>query len=202
VNDFDDESSNYSSADAEWRLTEHKDDNDERAKQIRYLDLKNLRVQNVGQKILDSALEAAKQDNATIDSLWNIFLDHIQSHLFAEEIARQIEDFKSELEVAIKKDCYPQLEKAALLQVKKEVREQVEKELTDEARKTLTPLIQSSIKNQLEKEFEFSLRPIIADKLKRDLEPSVREELREKLLKDPDFINEVRSELKKKILGI
>ena len=107
-----------------------------------------------------------------------IFREHIEAYAFAEEIARQIEFFKGDLQEAIKADCYPQLEKIAFNQVKKEVRENVEKQLIEEFRGQLTPIVRAAIYKQLEKEIDFSLRPIIYDKLKRELETEVREQLR------------------------
>jgi hypothetical protein len=200
--DDDYEGTDFSAADDAWNSGASNNARVEESKPPRYLDLKNSRIQNVGQKILDSSLSSAKQNSHSIDSLWRIFIEHIEAYAFAEEVARQIEQFKEDLQDAIKDDCYPELEKNAFDQVKKEVRERVEKQLIDEFRSQLTPVVRSAIHKQLEKEFEFSLRPTIADKLKRDLEPEVREQLRKDLLNDPVFDQQVRSELKKRILGI
>lgn len=200
--DDDYEGTDFSAADGAWNSGANNNSRVEESNPPRYVDLKNSRIQNVGQKMLDSALSSAKYNADYSDKLWRIFIQHIESYVFAEEVARQIEQFKQDLQDAIKDDCYPELEKNALDQVKKEVRERVEKQLIDEFRSQLTPVVRSAIHKQLEKEFEFSLRPAIADKLKRDLEPEVREQLRKDLLNDPVFDQQVRSELKKKILGI
>ena len=196
------EGDDFSASDAAWNSGAENNDKDEELKPPRYLDLTSSRIQDVGQKILDSALSSAKKNSDSIDSLWRTFMEHIEAYAFAEEVARQIELFKDDLQKAIKADCYPHLEKMALDQVKKEVREKVEKQLIEEFKTQLTPVVRAAIHKQLEKEFEFSLRPIIADKLKRDLEPEVREQLRKDLLNDPVFDQQVRTELKKKILGI
>ena len=201
-NDDDYDSLDYTASEEVWGLDQDHSKKLKEKSPMRYLDLSSLRVQNVGQKILDSALESSKEQYASIDSLWRIFIEHIEAYAFAEEISRQIEYVKVELEAEIKKDFYPQLEKKAYEDVKKEVRASVEKDLIAEMRSNLAPLVQNAITRQLEKEFEISLRPIIAEKLKRELEPEVRNQLKQEMLGDPKITEQVHAELKKRILGL
>ena len=89
-NHDDNEDFDNSHLDENW---ENYEDQDERDidRRIRYLDLTSLRVQDVGQRILDSALESAKNREFELNSLWEIFVDHIRDHIFAEEVSNQIQ---------------------------------------------------------------------------------------------------------------
>jgi hypothetical protein len=195
-----DDNLNYAASDDAWD-SEVGEEKTNDTSSPRYADLNNPRIQEVGQKMLDAALSAAKYRTDSLDALWRAFIEHIQGHVFAEEIARQIEQFKVELQNAIKRDCYPMIEKGAIEQIKIEIREKVEKQLILETRNTLTPIVRSAVQKQLEQEIEFSLRQILAQKIKRELEPVVREELRKELINDPILKEQVIIEIKKRIVG-
>jgi hypothetical protein len=54
------EGNDFSASDAAWTSNAEDNDTNKELKPPRYLDLRSLRIQNVGQKILDSALSSAE----------------------------------------------------------------------------------------------------------------------------------------------
>jgi hypothetical protein len=168
----------------------------------KYVDSRNPSVQNVGNKILNSAIEQSKEKSSPPNEYLQLSLDHIKEYEFAEIISKKFELYKLEVQQSIRDDCSAEFRSIALKEITKEVREEVESALKAEHTLKYRPIIERSVKIQLEKEFNISIKPGLTKKLREDLEREIKKSLKEELMKDPDFINEVRSDLKRIILGL
>lgn len=154
------------------------DDETHVRKKPKYIDYQNPSLRSVGQKILDSALSKADSNFASLDELWTVFIQHVRGYEFADLIALQFHEYKDEVVQSIKKDCYDELRKKAY----SELADEIEPEVREELRKQMADAVHSELYDEMRDE--------------------VKEIVRAELLDDPDLIQEVKDELKRKIIGL
>jgi hypothetical protein len=156
----------------------HEDEESRTVKKPKYIDNQNPALRSVGQRILDSALHEADQNYASLDELWMVFMRHVRGYEFADQIALQFQRHKDEVVQSIKNDCYDELRRVAY----SELRDQVKPQVLDELREELASTVRSELHKEMREEVKKSIR---AD-----------------LLSDAKLIQEVKDELKRRIVGL
>lgn len=167
-----------------------------------YIDSRHPNIQSLGRRVLANALKKSLDNYRSLDDLWNVFLNHIRKHEFAELISEQIDEIKNEITYSIRVDCEKELRAKVIDQVTKEVRSEVVVELRRKFREELSPVIENQVRERLADEMATGLKPDIVRRMRMELEPKIRSEIRGELLEDPVLRSQAIEEIKKRLLGL
>ena len=147
---------------------------------------------------LRTALRDSEEDYSNTAALWETFQNFVLRYQYGQFMDKVVGDAYSRIEASIRENEYESLRNKAVASLREAIRE----ELTDEIREELRP----SIETKLRLEMRSSVRATVVEQLNGELiekmRPAVEKQLREELMRNQEFIAEVKAEMQRKILGL
>lgn len=158
---------------------------------LRDFQLDNPALKPVAVMALQETLADALANTESLDAMWEVFR--------TEMIRRQYVHFTRELCQTTRSEVYARIvdKEYGLLRA-----EAVRRLLSDEHH-SLRAEARNQLKSELESDAQIAeLKQSIETRLEAELRPVVESSIRAELVANPHFIEEVKTELKKKILGL
>jgi len=160
------------------------------------------RFQAVTTRALRKALEHSEQFTSTTDDLWRTFRDHVLRHEHAVLIDALTDDMRREIRTAIEEEQGDLLRKRAVTELRDKLGAEVNERLRAELEAELRPRITAEIRQRLAAELEPQLRDGMIARLQSQLRGEVKDQLRVQLLEDEVFLESVKKELQRRVLGL
>lgn len=158
---------------------------------LRDFELENPALKPAAVMALQETLADALANTESLDAMWEVFR--------SEMVRRQYVHFTRELCQTTRSEVYARIvdKEYGLLRA-----EAVRRLLSDE-HDSLRAEALSKIKEKLESDAQIAeLRQSIQTRLETELRPVVEQSIRSDLMANPSFVEEVKAELKKRILGL
>jgi hypothetical protein len=137
---------------------------------------------------LMEALDNELMQSDTLNELWSIFRNALRDFQHAVFMDAMTDSIRNELYGRIWNAEYPALRAEAVSNIMKDN----EDELIEEALEQIKE----------ESEFDEDLSNRLHEKLKEEMKPTVADELKKELMQDEAFLESVKTELKRSILGL
>ena len=158
---------------------------------LKSVDLTNPDLQSVADIALRETLSAALDGASTINELWGIFREVLTQYQYSLFVASLNDTTRREIYAKVYDNEYSQLRRLAI------------KKIIEDEGESLREQAINQIKAELQDEDEIiAMQEELESRLIDEMRPDIEEQLRTELKSDPQFLEKVKLELKKAILGL
>jgi hypothetical protein len=167
-----------------------------------YSDPKHPKVEAAANRALRTALAHVKEHALSISDFWDVFAEFTTRHQYERFIDLLSEGMKNDLREAIRQEYSAELRREARDELVRQIKEEFEAQIYDEISESIRDEIAEELRENLTPEVEVSLRAEVKSELKAEIRAQVEAELKVELMSNPDFVEEVKKDIKRKLFGL